>query len=141
MSTWRFTRTNTEDYHLDVYDDKAVTFRAFYNLSTTPRVWGFGHGLKDCLVALGIKKEDLHMYEKGLPLSTALNRKISAWLDIQERHTAEFGHHSLRICDSLRVGHQVVSGDKMAAFSFRAPTADFGDSPVVYRNSVNQSLC
>lgn len=141
LSTWRFTHTNTEDYHLDIYDDKDVTFRAFYNLSTTPRVWGFGHGLKDCLVALDIKKEDLRSYKKEGALSPLLNRKISLWLDTQERHTAEFGQHSLWMCDSLKVGHQVVSGDKMVAFSFRAPTADFGSDPVVYRNSVNQSLC
>ena len=111
LSTWRFTRTNTEDYHLDIYDDKDVT------------------------------EVHIRSYKKEGALSPLLNRKISLWLDTQERHTAEFGQHSLWMCDSLKVGHQVVSGDKMAAFSFRAPIEDFGSDPVVYRNSVNQSLC
>jgi|688.fasta_scaffold141616_3 hypothetical protein len=141
ITTWRFTRTNTEDYHLDIYADDFVTFRAFYNLSLTPRVWGFGHSSKDALDALRIKKEDLHLYEKGNTLSRLLNNKLRAWLDTQERHIAEFGHCSLWLCDSLKVGHQVVSGEKMAAFTYRTPAKDFGADPVVYRNYVNQALC
>ena len=141
ITTWRFTQTNTEDYHLDIYPDDSITFRAFYNLSLTPRVWGFGHSSKDILAALNIKKEDLHLYEKDQTLSPMLNNRLRAWLDTQERHTAKFSHCSLWLCDSLKVGHQVVSGDKMAAFTFRAPAEDFGDDPVVYKNYVRQALC
>jgi hypothetical protein len=155
-TTWRFSDTQNEDYHADVYD--TVYLRGFLNLSRNPRVWGIGHNScsvyrnsmpefidyilassRPCsfkekfaisrqafsdrvkAVATGVLYTNRHLEYNGKLISLSnklvnsyVNKKIQGLTNVLH----EFQTFDLWLCDSVKVCHQIVGGDKLAAFAY-----------------------
>ncbi len=123
ISTWRFTDTVKSGYHIDEYP--GINFRAFWNLSDNPRVWGFGHKINDIIQlkideVVRFMKEPKNISSKGFIHfhQREFNAYLNNFLNEFPTHRAEFNKYDLWICDSLKVAHQVISGDKMAGFTY-----------------------
>ncbi len=123
ISTWRFTDTVKSAYHIDVYP--GINFRAFWNLSDKPRVWGFGHSTNDITKlklneVLRFMRDPKNTSDQGMINfhQADLNAYLNTYLEGFETHKIEFKKYDLWLCDSLKVGHQIISGDKMAGFTY-----------------------
>ncbi len=118
-TTWRFTKTTKQNYHLDIYTGSA--FRAFWNLSDKPRKWGFGYNAKHIFEKYNL---ELNTFIKDKEISgekisqASLNAYINQLISDEETHKIEFDKYDLWICDTVKVGHQIISGDKLAAFTY-----------------------
>lgn len=129
LTTWRMSKTVQEAYHLDVY--KPLVMRAFYNLSDTKRVWGLGHNFID-LMNMNRKSLDEFISsnsskysEKSRYMPAILNSKFfNQRLKTYENHDFNFKKKDLWICDSTKVAHQIVSGDKLAALTFEVDRSE-----------------
>ncbi len=120
-TSWRFAKTGEQNYHFDNY--AGISLRAFWNLSNEPRVWGFGHRALDVfdeyLVEFLQYKRGLEKKNKNLKLSqTKINNFLNLKLPTLENHKIEFSKFDLWICDSVKVAHQIIGGDKLVAFSY-----------------------
>ncbi len=119
VSTWRITPTARENYHLDIYTNTVL--RAFWNISEKPRSWGVGHKSSE-LIQKNIKALKEFIASKKSSGNTVdqgeINRFINSYTDNLERHKIEFYQYDLWLCDSVKVAHQIIGGDKVAAFSY-----------------------
>jgi len=121
-TTWRFTTTSSIPYHLDVYT--GTMLRAFWNLSETPRLWRIGHRA-DQLAQMDLVgyKKFVRSYDKNP--SGSFQRSSNRYLNSlaekipsDQKLTLGFPRYSLWILDSLKVAHEVISGDRMAGFEY-----------------------
>ena len=151
-STWRFVPTHNEPYHLDDYG--ATVLRAFWNLSDKPRVWRIGHNALD--IANMHKEKYIEFVDKHRLLEKKCcdfqvhsNRYLGHKAKIiqkKDKYQISFDKHDLWICDSLKVCHEIVSGDKMVAFSFepRNPNTFYDPETIdrlEYKNWMVEGLC
>ena len=122
ISTWRMAITKNEDYHIDTYNP--TVFRAFYNLSDSERIWGLGHNFID-LIKVNKDKLDSFISENFKEKENSkfnpqlINLKFfNKLLPFEENHLFHFRKKDLWICDSKKVAHQIISGDKLGAITF-----------------------
>ena len=129
LCTWRFTHTDNEEYHFDIYPDQQLILRAFYNLDQIDRVWGWGHNALDALAATNMPAEQR--------VSSSINKVLNEWIENQPHHIVRFPQNCLWLCDSLKVAHQIISGRKMAAFTYNADPAPFSRSRLLFKNYIS----
>ncbi len=120
-STWRFTRTNHTIYHLDDYN--GILLRAFWNLSTCPRVWNIGHNSNDIIKLFGNKVstflQESAKQTRGEITTRKFNRYLNTLIQDCERHTIKFDQYDLWLIDSVKVVHQLKAGDKLGLFNYK----------------------
>lgn len=138
-STWRFTRTENEGYHLDIYSSHRRTLRAFFNLDYESRVWGFGLTVFDALRAVDrIPRQVLERAEtRGYG---ELNAWLNHWVERQPASVIRFPRHCLWLAESQMVAHEIKSGNKMVGFTYFQPMRDLDDPSVTFANRVRDFM-
>lgn len=152
-TSWRFSKTENEDYHADVFND--FILRAFVNLSNENRVWGirnkslniidknlqefFNYIRKDVKKPrkISLRRRLRYLYEKYLGLlknekyiskgklfrkylleTKVVNNFVNQKLAEINPTKVEFEYFDLWMCDSQKVAHQIIGGDKLVSFSY-----------------------
>ena len=110
-------------------DSRILILRAFYNLDQIDRVWGWGHNALDALAATNMPAEQR--------VSSSINKVLNEWIENQPHHIVRFPQNCLWLCDSLKVAHQIISGRKMAAFTYNADPAPFSRSRLLFKNYIS----
>ena len=125
-----------DDMHLDSYTGEPL--RMFVNLDAAPRVWRTSYNQLEGLNMLSKKRffdtiEDIDLLKEkttnNQDLKSNINNKINKEVlyDYQNKknrspyHELELASGALWICNSKRVSHQVVKGNRLLVFSRNYP--------------------
>lgn len=119
--SWRFAMTENEGLHWDSYGlepDDSSSVRVFVNLDDQPRVWEVSHKVETVIEAYKVKK-NLRRHKDMHP--NLLNAQLNLDLPLKKlpRHRVEFAPLSMWLVNSQIVGHEIVYGRKMLAYTFR----------------------
>jgi len=117
--TWRLTKTDAEEMHLDTYAGQSNDFhnvRIFINLDDKPRIWKTSYTIPTIYTKYN---EIIQQYKKLHPneINGHLN-KVIKWNELPY-HEFYFAPWAIWMCNSQWISHQAWYGNKMAAFTFR----------------------
>jgi len=118
-TTWRFTNTKKQNYHFDIYSGKC--FRAFWNLSSNPRSWGFGYKIEDVFKRYKDRINSFVQKTKEVDFKLTqenFNPFLNSLIEDCPTHIVKYEQYDLWLCDSVKVAHQIIGGDKLAAFTY-----------------------
>ena len=133
--TWRLTKTDKEEMHLDSYSGQNNDYqnvRIFINLDKEPRIWRTSHDFKVFydFYKLDENEKTKHPNE----INSYLNKKI-CWQALQY-HEFHFQQFAMWMVNSQMVSHQGYYGNKLAAYTFRIDQESMLDPRL---NFVNQA--
>lgn len=114
--TWRFTRTENEELHWDVYGQtnlEAVRVRMFVNIDDQPRIWHVTHKSTTAMrMFKNVWDPSMHPNE--------INRALTSRAPVATLpcHRIEFAPGAFWMGDSQLIGHQIVYGNKLLAYTY-----------------------
>ncbi len=126
--SWRFTPSGGEHMHLDFFHggEDVQYVRMFINVDTEPRLWNVSWSLME-LVDRFYESAGLERFRgrSADALIECLTKKAFGWKenpgqDGEPRHEVVLESGDVWLCDSRKVSHQLVRGNRLVSAKFRA---------------------
>ncbi len=126
--SWRFTPSGGEHMHLDFFHsgEDVQYVRMFINVDAEPRLWNVSWSLMD-LVDRFYESARLERFRdrSADALIECLTKEAFGWKenpgqDGEPRHGVTLDPGDVWLCDSRKVSHQLVRGNRLVSAKFRA---------------------
>lgn len=141
--SWRFSLTIDEELHYDSYgqnDDEHVRLRVFYNLDERPRLWAVAGAVDQTLRAWSGRVRREPRLRDMAP--NQVNNWINTGLPCAEipRSYVAFAPRTLWIVDSQKIGHQILYGRRLLAYTYTIDYASVRFPEARFQEVVRRTL-